>query len=104
VFYEKYGARAIIYARFIPVIRTCTPFISGVAEMPYPRFLMFSLFGGSLWIAFMMTIGYELGRIPIVQRNFEKVILGVVFISLLPMFIEGFKAWRAKSSDPVTTL
>jgi membrane-associated protein len=98
MFYEKYGARAIIYARFVPIIRTCTPFISGVAEMPYPRFLLFSLFGGSLWIAFMMTIGYELGRVPIVQRNFEKVILGVVFISLLPVFIEGFKAWRTKAS------
>lgn len=100
-FYEKYGARAIVYARFIPIIRTCTPFISGVAEMPYPRFLFFSLFGGTLWIAFMMTIGYKLGQVPIVRRNFEKAILGVIFLSLLPMFIEGFKAWRRKSPGPV---
>ena len=97
-FYEKYGARAIVYARFIPIIRTCTPFISGVAEMPYPRFLFFSLFGGTLWIAFMMTIGYQLGQVPIVRRNFEKAILAVVFLSLLPMFREVFKAWRGKSS------
>jgi membrane-associated protein len=97
-FYEKYGARAIVYARFIPIVRTCTPFISGVAEMPYPRFLFFSLFGGTLWIAFMMTIGYKLGQIPIVRRNFEKAILGVIFLSLLPMFMEAFKAWRRKSS------
>jgi membrane-associated protein len=97
-FYEKYGARAIVYARFIPIIRTCTPFISGVAEMPYPRFLLFSLFGGTLWIAFMMTIGYQLGQIALVRRNFEKVILGVVFVSLLPMFLEGFKAWRGRSA------
>jgi membrane-associated protein len=99
-FYEKYGARAIVYARFIPIIRTCTPFISGVAEMPYPRFLFFSLFGGTLWIAFMMTIGYQLGQVPIVRRNFEKAILAVVFLSLLPMFREVFKAWRGKSSTP----
>ena len=104
-FYEKYGARAIVYARFIPIIRTCTPFVSGVAEMPYPRFLFFSLFGGTLWIAFMMTVGYRLGQVPVVRRNFEKAILGVIFLSLLPMFIEGFKAWRrrpspALSSDP----
>jgi len=99
-FYEKYGARAIVYARFIPIIRTCTPFISGVAEMPYPRFLFFSLFGGTLWIAFMMTIGYKLGQVPIVRRNFEKAILGVIFLSLLPMFIEAFKAWRRRSSRP----
>ena len=105
MFYEKYGARAIIYARFIPIIRTCTPFISGVAEMPYPRFLMFSLLGGSLWIAFMMTIGYQLGQVPIVRRNFEKVVLGLVFISVLPVSIEALKAWRGKSSaNAVTTL
>jgi|SRR5665213_1374906 len=98
VFYEKYGARAIVYARFIPIVRTCTPFVSGVAEMPYPRFLMFSLLGGSLWIGFMMTIGYELGQVALVRRNFEKAILGVIFLSLLPMFIQVFKAWRARSA------
>jgi membrane-associated protein len=97
-FYENYGSRAIVYARFIPIIRTCTPFISGVAEMQYPRFLLFSLLGGSLWIAFMMTIGYQLGQVPIVRRNFEKVILAVIFLSLLPMFLEALKAWRRKPS------
>jgi membrane-associated protein len=97
-FYEKYGARAIVYARFIPVIRTCTPFVSGVAQMPYPRFLLFSLLGGTLWIGFMMTLGYQLGQVPIVRRNFEKAILGVIFVSLLPMFSEIFKAWRARAS------
>jgi membrane-associated protein len=99
-FYRKYGARAIVYARFIPIIRTCTPFVSGVAEMPYLRFLFFSLFGGTLWIAFMMTIGYQLGQVPIVRRHFEKAILGIVFLSLLPMLREVFNAWRAKSSTP----
>jgi membrane-associated protein len=97
VFYEKYGARAIVYARFIPIIRTCTPFVSGVAEMPYPRFLLFSLFGGTLWIGFMMTLGYQLGQVPMVRRNFEKVVLGIIFISLLPMFKEVFKAWRGRA-------
>lgn len=101
MFYERYGARAIVYARFIPIIRTCTPFISGVAEMPYPRFLLFSLLGGTLWIGFMMTIGYQLGQVEIVRRNFEKVVLGIVFLSLLPMFLEVFKAWRGKASAQV---
>jgi membrane-associated protein len=68
--------------------------------MAYPRFLFFSLFGGTLWIAFMMTIGYKLGQVPIIRRNFEKAILGVIFLSLLPMFIEAFKAWRRRSSRP----
>lgn len=98
VFYEKYGARAIVYARFIPIIRTCTPFISGVAQMPYPRFLLFSLFGGTLWIGFMMTLGYQLGQVPLVRRHFEKVILGIIFVSLLPMFTEVFKAWRTRAA------
>lgn len=96
-FYEKYGPRAVVYARFIPIIRTCTPFISGVATMRYGRFLLFSLFGGVLWITFMTTLGYQLGQVDLVKRNFEKVVLGVIFISLLPVFIEGFKAWRHKA-------
>lgn len=98
MFYEKYGARAIVYARFIPIIRTCTPFVSGVARMTYPRFLLFSLFGGTLWIGFMMAMGYQLGQVPVVRRNFEKAVLAVVFISLLPMFNEAFKAWRARAA------
>ncbi len=97
-FYERYGARAIVYARFIPVVRTCTPFVAGVAEMPYPRFLLFSLLGGTLWIGFMMTLGYQLGQVPLVRRNFEKAVLGVVFVSLLPMLFQIFKAWRARAS------
>lgn len=98
MFYERYGARAIVYARFIPIVRTCTPFVSGVALMPYRRFLLFSLLGGTLWIGFMMILGYQLGQVPIVRRNFEKAVLGVVFISLLPMFNEAFKAWRTRSA------
>src|ERR1700722_1823129 len=97
VFYEKYGARAIVYARFIPIIRTCAPFVSGVAEMPYPRFLLFSLFAGTLWIGFMMILGYQLGQVPMVRRNFEKVVLGLIFFSLLPMCKEVFKAWRGRA-------
>ncbi len=87
-----------MYARFIPVIRTCTPFVSGVAQMPYPRFLVFSLLGGTLWIGAMMTLGYQLGQVPMVRRNFEKAVLGVIFISLLPMFSEVFKAWRGRAA------
>jgi membrane-associated protein len=96
-FYEKYGPRAIVYARFVPIVRTCTPFVSGVAQMPYPRFMFYSLLGGTFWIAFVLTLGYQLGQIPGVRRNFEKIILGIIFVSLLPMFIEVFKAWRAKA-------
>jgi membrane-associated protein len=87
-FYDKYGARAIVYARFVPIVRTCTPFIAGVARMNYARFLTFSLFGGIFWIAFMTTLGYQLGRIALVQRHFEKVVLGIVALSLVPVVLE----------------
>jgi membrane-associated protein len=90
-FYEKHGGRAVVYARFIPIIRTCTPFIAGVARMRYARFLLFSLFGGIFWIAFMTTLGYQLGQVPIVRRNFEKVVIGIVILSLVPVALEARK-------------
>jgi membrane-associated protein len=90
-FYEKHGGRAVVYARFIPIIRTCTPFIAGVARMRYARFLLFSLFGGIFWIAFMTTLGYQLGQIPVVRRNFEKVVIGIVVLSLAPVALEARK-------------
>jgi membrane-associated protein len=88
-FYEKYGARAIVYARFVPIVRTCTPFIAGVARMTYSRFLLFSLFGGIFWIAFMTTLGYQLGQFAFVQRNFEKVVLAIIVLSLVPAVLEA---------------
>jgi membrane-associated protein len=90
-FYEKHGGRAVVYARFIPIIRTCTPFIAGVARMRYARFLLFSVFGGIFWIAFMTTLGYQLGQIPVVRRNFEKVVIGIVVLSLVPVALEARK-------------
>jgi len=94
-FYEKYGPRAVVYSRFIPIIRTCTPFISGVAEMYYPKFLAFSFLGGSLAIAFLTTLGYRLGQVAIVRQNFEKVVVGIVILSVMPIFLEAYKARRA---------
>jgi len=90
-FYGKYGARALVYARFIPIIRTCAPFVAGVGRMKYSRFLFFSLFGGIFWIAFMTTLGYQLGQIPLVRRNFEKVVLAIVLLSVLPVILEARK-------------
>ena len=95
-FYDRYGARAIIYARFMPIIRTCTPFVAGVARMPYSRFLRYSLLGGIIWIGFMLTLGYKMGQIEIVRANFEKVVLGIILLSLLPAVIE---VWKARSAS-----
>jgi membrane-associated protein len=95
-FYERYGARAIMYARFIPIIRSCTPFIAGVARMPYLKFLSFSLLGGVLWIATITTLGSQLGQVELVRKNFEKVVLGIILLSLSPVVWEGLKARRGK--------
>jgi len=93
-FYEKHGGKTIIYARFIPIIRTFAPFIAGVANMNYKHFIAYNVFGGIGWVLLMTTLGYVLGNVPIVRENFEKVILGIIFISLLPPIIEGYKQWR----------
>jgi membrane-associated protein len=95
-FYETYGTRAIMYARFIPIIRSCTPFIAGVARMPYAKFLSFSLLGGILWIATITTLGCQLGQVDLVRKNFEKVVLGIILLSLSPVVWEAVKAQRKR--------
>lgn len=98
MFYEKYGARAIMYARFIPIVRSCTPFIAGVARMPYLKFLTFSLLGGVIWIAAITALGCQLGQVELVRRNFEKVVLGIILLSLSPVVWETLKARRRPKS------
>jgi membrane-associated protein len=94
-FYDRHGGKTLIYARFIPIIRTFAPFVAGVGQMPYLRFLSFSVFGGVGWVLLMTLLGYSLGNIPIVRQNFEKVIVAIVVISLLPAIREAWKARRA---------
>ncbi len=99
-FYEKYGGKTIIYARFVPIVRTFAAFVAGVMEMPYLRFLPFSVCGGIGWVFLMTMLGYSLGSQPFVKRNFDKVILTIIFVSLLPTFIELIKARRASKAEP----
>jgi membrane-associated protein len=87
-FYEKHGGKTIIYARFVPIIRTFAPFVAGVAQMPYSRFAAFNVFGGIGWVILMTFSGYFLGNVDFVRRHFEKVVVGIVVISVLPMVIE----------------
>ena len=97
-FYDKHGGKAIIYARFVPIIRTFAPFIAGVAKMDYPRFLSFNVFGGIGWVVSMTMAGYFLGDNEIVRKHFEKVIIGIVFISVLPIVFEFLKG-RGRSES-----
>jgi membrane-associated protein len=95
-FYEKHGGKTIIYARFIPIIRTFAPFVAGVAGMSYPRFLSFNIFGGIGWVFSMTMLGYWLGNVEVVRAHFEKVILGIIFVSVLPVVFELVKSRRTK--------
>jgi len=91
-FYEKHGGKTIIYAKFVPIIRTFAPFVAGVANMPYLRFLSFDIFGGVGWVFSMTILGYLLGEVAIVRRNFEKFVLLIIFVSLLPVIIHAVRA------------
>jgi membrane-associated protein len=92
VFYEKHGGKTIIYAKFVPIIRTFAPFVAGIANMRYVRFLSFDIFGGLGWVSTMTVLGYLLGEIPIVRRNFEKFVLLIIVVSLLPVFLHALRA------------
>jgi membrane-associated protein len=91
-FYEKYGGKTIVYARFIPIIRTFAPFVAGVAEMNYLHFVSFNVFGGIGWVFLMTMLGYKLGGVPVVRAHFEKVIVLIIVVSILPAVIEVVKA------------
>jgi len=98
-FYEKYGGKTIIYARFVPVIRTFAAFVAGVAHMPYLRFLPFSICGAMGWVFFMTILGYKLGQVAIVRQYFDKVVLLIIVISLLPAISEVIKSRRAPTKS-----
>jgi membrane-associated protein len=93
-YYERYGGKTIILARFVPIVRTFAAFVAGVGQMPYLRFLPFSVCGGMGWVFLMTMLGYELGGIPFIRHNFDKVILAIIFLSLLPTLIEVVKVRR----------
>src|ERR1700677_5318068 len=88
-FYEKHGGKTIIYAKFVPVIRTFAPFVAGVANMRYRSFISFDVFGATGWVVCMTVLGYLLGQVPLLRRNFEKFVLLIVFVSLLPAIFQA---------------
>ena len=93
-FYEKHGGRTMIYAHFIPIIRTFAAFVAGVGRMNLGRFLSYDIFGVTGWVVMMTMLGYKLGGVGFIRHNFEKVILGIIAVSLLPAVFEVWKARR----------
>jgi len=95
-FFEKYGGRAIILARFVPIVRTFVPFVAGVGAMTYRRFFAYNVIGGFIWIYSFTYLGFFFGNLEPVKKNFGLVILGIIFLSVLPIVIEAWRAWREK--------
>ncbi len=93
-FYERYGGKTIIIARFVPIVRTFTPFVAGLGRMTYMRFLSFSVFGALLWVISITLAGYFFGGLEIVKKNFSLVVLLIIFISILPAVVEFVRERR----------
>jgi membrane-associated protein len=98
-FYERYGGKTIVIARFVPIVRTFAPFLAGVGRMSYWRFARYNIGGGLLWVGVCVMAGYLFGNIPIVKENFTLVILGIVFTSILPALIEYLNNMRKRRSQ-----
>lgn len=95
-FFEKHGGKAVVLARFVPIVRTFIPFVAGAGSMTYSTFAFYNVLGGALWVFICVGAGYMFGAIPIVKDNFELVVVGIVAVSVLPMVIEVVRHWQAE--------
>ena len=93
-FFERYGGRAIILARFVPIVRTFVPFVAGIGHMTYRHFMLYNVMGGFAWVYFFTYAGYFFGSHPFIEKNFKLVILAIIIISVMPMVFETARAWR----------
>lgn len=93
-FFEKHGGKAIFLARFVPIVRTFTPFVAGIGKMSYGYFATYNVTGGATWVLTFTLLGYFFGNLEVVKKNFELVIVAIILISVVPMFVEWWKARR----------
>ena len=97
-FYRKHGGKAIVLGRFAPIIRTFVPFVAGVGKMNYSQFIYYNIMGGAFWVTLFLFSGYFFGNLPWVKHNFEYLIIAIILISVVPMFIEWWKAKNHQES------
>jgi len=98
-YYNKYGSRTVIIARFVPIVRTFAPFVAGIGRMPYPRYIGFSALGSLLWVSVCVGAGWFFGNLPLVRDNFTVVVLGIIAVSVLPAVIELIRHRRAPAGN-----
>lgn len=96
-FFEKYGGKTIILARFVPIVRTFAPFVAGAGAMNYRRFIVYNVIGAVAWVTLMLGSGWLLGQIPIVKEHFELIVIGIIVLSVMPMVVEW---WRHRGAKP----
>lgn len=97
-FYEKYGAKTIILARFVPIVRTFAPFVAGIGEMNYRKYMIYNIVGAVLWVCSFTVLGFFFGNLPIIQKNFKLVILAIIIISVIPAVVEYVREKKKLSS------
>jgi membrane-associated protein len=96
-FFERYGGKAVVIGRFVPIVRTFVPFVAGAVSMTYPKFAFYNVTGAILWVGVCVGGGYAFGNVPVVKQNFSMVVLGIIAVSLLPIAIEFIQARRRKA-------
>ena len=99
-FFEKHGGKAVVLARFVPIVRTFVPFVAGGADMSYHVFALYNVTGAIAWVGICVGAGYLFGNIPVVKENFELVVIAIILVSILPLIVEAYRAWRGTPATP----